>query len=83
MKLIDILKKEIVGKKIKHKNQYRREVTLEVEDVICERHTVELEPATAANDWWPASSESVSFKIKFVDGSSINVDFSENLDLIL
>ena len=81
MTLIDVIKRAIVGKTLKHRNQYNREVSLQIEDVIFETHTTELEPATAANDWWPATSESVSFKIKFTDGSSVKIDPSEELIL--
>lgn len=83
MKLIDVLRKELVGKTIRHKNRYNREVTLEVEDIVFERHSYDLEPATAANDWWPATSESVKFVIKFVDGSTMDVDFSQDLNINL
>jgi len=51
--LADILKSYLIGKKLKHKNQYGRIVTLEIEDVKTTHHSVDLEPATAANDWWP------------------------------
>lgn len=75
----DLIKQQLVGKKLRHKNQYGRVVVLEIENVISEHHSRDLEPATPQNDWWPRSEEWDVNKIYFVDGSSI--EFSPNMKL--
>ena len=80
--LADILKSYLIGKKLKHKNQYGRIVTLEIEDVKTTHHSVDLEPATAANDWWPNTRDWTVTKIHFVDGSSIETYEGEKLDIV-
>lgn len=44
------------------------EVTLEVAEIKEEKHSVDLEPATRANDWWPASRDWVTFNVTFTNG---------------
>lgn len=75
----DLIKQQLIGKKLRHRNQYGRTVVLEIEDVKSEHHSRDLEPATPQNDWWPRSEEWDTNKIYFVDGSSI--DFSPNMKL--
>lgn len=82
MTLSDILKKALVGKKLRHRNQYGRTVILEIEDVKTTKHSEDLEAATPENDWWPASREWSVTRIHFVDGSSIQTYDGEKLDIV-
>lgn len=82
MTLSEILKGALVGKKLRHKNQYGRIVILEIEDIKTENYSVDLEPATAANDWWPATRDWSETKIYFVDGSSIKTCDGAKLDIV-
>jgi hypothetical protein len=82
MTLSDILKKALIGKKLRHRNQYGRTVVLEIEDIKTTHHSEELEPATRENDWWPASRDWTETKIYFVDGSSIQTYDGEKLDIV-
>ena len=78
----DILKGYLIGKKLRHRNRYGREVVLEVEDIKHEHGSRELEPATPQNDWWPATEEWSKTLVCFVDGSSIEVSQSTKLDIV-
>lgn len=66
MNLLDLL----VGKKMKVMTDMKVEVELEIKKVEEERHSQDLEPATAANDWWPASRDWTTYKVYFTNGSS-------------
>ena len=80
--LSELLKKSLIGKKLRHKNRYGRMVELEIEDIKTTHHSEELEPATRENDWWPASRDWTETKIYFVDGSSIQTYDGEKLDIV-
>ncbi len=82
MTLSEILKKSLIGKKLRHTNRYGRIVVLEIEDIKTTNHSEELEPATPANDWWPASRDWTETRIYFVDGSNIQTHGSEKLDIV-
>ena len=72
----------LIGKKLKHRNQYGRTVTLEVEDVKTEHRSVQITPDTPQNDWWGETKDWDETKVYFVDGSSIEITASTNLDII-
>jgi hypothetical protein len=82
MTLNEILVTSLYNKTLRHTNQYGRKVELKIEDVKIEHYSVDLEPATAANDWWPPTSESYSVVLYLSDGSTKNVYFTENLDIL-
>ena len=73
MKPVEIIKQYLVGKKLKHKNQYGREVILVVESVGTKHHHRQITEDTPENDWWGESEDWDMVKINFVDGSSIEV----------
>lgn len=79
---LSLLKSSLVGKKIKHKNQYNREVILEVEDVKIEHGSRELEPATRENDWWPQEESWTHHYLCFVDGSKIRFEPATTLVIV-
>lgn len=82
MTLGDILKNALVGKKLRHTNQYGRSVILEIEDIKTHNYSEDLEPATRANDWWPKTRDWSETKIYFVDGSSITTYEGQKLDIV-
>lgn len=53
MNILDLLK----GKKIAYMTDAKVEVMLEIKEAKEEHHSRDLEPSTAANDWWPASED--------------------------
>lgn len=79
---IDLVKNQLVGKKLRHKNQYNREVVLEVENIKVEHGSRDLEPSTAANDWWPAQETWTNYYVCFVDGSKISFSASTKFDIV-
>lgn len=79
---LTILKQALIGKKIKHKNQYNRDVILEVEDITTENGSRELEAATPANDWWPETEYWTNHYLHFVDGSKIKFNPDTTIDIV-
>lgn len=79
---LSLLKSSLIGKKVKHTNQYRRKVILEVEDVSIENGSRDLEPATQANDWWPASESWTNYYLHFIDGSKITFNPETEIEII-
>lgn len=79
---IKILKKELVGKKAKIKNQYNREQILEIENVEYNLKVNQITPDTRENDWWGASERIERIKITFIDGSSILYDLNANIEIV-
>ena len=78
----DLVKASLIGKKLKHRNQYGRTVTLEVEDVRTEHRSVQITPDTPENDWYGETKTWDETKVYFVDGSSIEITASTKLDII-
>jgi len=60
----------LVGKKMKVMTDMKVEVELEIASVKEDFHSEELEPATSANDWWPASRDWTTYLVKFTNGST-------------
>jgi hypothetical protein len=67
---LSLLQASLIGKKLKHRNRYGREVELIVESIKIEHHSVQITPDTRENDWWGESRDWDNFRITFVDGSS-------------
>lgn len=78
----DIMKSYLVGKKVKHKNRYGREVTLEVEDVTTEHRSREITPGTKENDWYGESENWTETYLCFIDGSKVQIYESTKIDII-
>jgi hypothetical protein len=66
MNILDLL----IGKKMKVMTDVKVEVELEIKNVEAKHYSEDLEPATAANDWWPASRDWTTYKVYFTNGSS-------------
>ncbi len=64
MKILDLLK----GKKIMVKTDVGAIVELEIKEVKENKHSEDLEPATAKNDWWPASRDWITYTVVFTNG---------------
>ena len=82
MTTIELLQQSLVGKKLRHNNQWNRKVILEVEKVENKTETRDLEPPTQANDWWPKSESWSWFEVTFVDGSRVRFDHGANFDIV-
>ena len=64
MNLLELLK----GKHIKVMTEVGVEVELQIKEVEENNHSVDLEPSTAANDWWPATREWKTYTVHFTNG---------------
>lgn len=82
MNFIDLIKDQLKGKKLKHRNQYGREVVLEVEDIKVESGSRDIGPSNASNDWWPAQETWTNYYVCFVDGSKISFTESTKFDIV-
>lgn len=81
-KVIDLIKNHLVGKKVKHKNQYYREVVLEVEDVKVKKNHRQITPDTPQNDWWGESCDWDTITLHFVDGSSKEIQLETEIEIV-
>lgn len=79
---IDLVKNQLIGKKLRHKNQYNREVVLEVEDIKVEHDSREVGESNASNDWWPETISWTNYYVCFVDGSKISFSESTKFDIV-
>lgn len=79
---IEIVKEQMVGKKLRHKNRYGRMVVLEIEDIKTEHHNRQITPDTPENDWWGETKNWTTNKILFVDGSSIDFDEGIKFEIV-
>jgi hypothetical protein len=80
--LIELLKVQLVGKKVEHRNQHYRTVTLEVEDVKNKHHHNQITPDTRENDWWGESCDWDTIEICFVDGSTVEFNLNSEITVI-
>lgn len=81
MELTDLLK----GKIVNVMTDAKVVVQLEIESVEqhTQHHSVDLEPATQANDWWPASRDWTTswISVKFVNGFVKKYDSFKQIEL--
>ena len=78
MDLTDLLK----GKKVNYMTDAKVNVVLEIESVEEKRHSVDLEPATRENDWWPKSNDWTTIDVKFTTGFIKSYRTITDIDLI-
>lgn len=64
MNVLDLLK----GKKMSYMTDAKVEVELTIKEVKENHESRDLEPATAANDWWPASEDWTTYTVYFTNG---------------
>ena len=78
MILTDLLK----GKLVNVMTDARVVVQLEIESVSENHHSIDLEPATRENDWWPKSQDWTTIDIKFVNGFTKSYRSLSEIDLV-
>lgn len=78
MNILDLLK----GKKIVVKTDVGVNVELQIEKVEKKHHSQELEPATASNDWWPASREWDTYNVFFTNGYKKTYSSIEEIQIV-
>jgi len=77
MDITELLK----GRKVKVDTEVGVTVELEIKRVEKNHGSRDLEPATAANDWWPASIEWTNYTVHFTNGRSKQYDSLESITL--
>ncbi len=65
MKVLDLLK----GKKMVIMTDMKVPVELIIKEVEEDHQSRDLEPATQANDWWPASTSWTNYIVRFTNGA--------------
>jgi hypothetical protein len=60
----------LIGRKMKVMTDMKVEVELEIAKVDECPHSEDLEPATAANDWWPPSRDWKTYRVTFANGAT-------------
>ena len=78
MTLTDLLK----GKVVNYMTDAKVVVQLEIKSVEEKSHSRDLEPATAANDWWPAQETWTSIEVEFTNGFKKKYDSISQIDLV-
>ena len=82
MNVLDLL----IGKKVKVMTDAKVEVELEIKKVSENRHTTsrDLEPATQANDWWPASESTttINYVVEFTNGYNKQYDSLKSIKIL-
>lgn len=77
MNVLDLLK----GKKMMVMTDMKVEVELTIKEVKENHHSRELEPATAANDWWPATQDWKDYTVFFTNGATKKYDNLEQIKI--
>lgn len=78
MNVLELLK----GKKVNVLTDMKVGVTLEIKEVKQNNHSVDLEPSTAANDWWPASRDWTTYTVYFTNGATKTYDSLERIEVL-
>lgn len=78
MNILDLLK----GKKAKVMADAKVIVELEIKSVQENKHSEDMEPATAANDWWPKSRDWVTYDVVFTNGATKSYANISDIELL-
>lgn len=78
MKLNDLLK----GKTVMVNTDMNVKVTLVIADIQEVNRSEDLEPATAANDWWPKSRDWIEYEVKFTNGKRKTYHSLEEIEIV-
>lgn len=70
------------GKKIKVKTDVGVEVELTIKKVEQNNHSVNLEPPTQKNDWWPMSRDWTTYTVFFTNGHNKKYDSLTEINVI-
>lgn len=78
MKLTDLLK----GKMVNIMTDAKVVVQLEIESAEEKHHSIDLEPATQQNDWWPDSKDWKTIEVKFTNGFIKSYKSFSEIDIV-
>lgn len=78
MNVLDLL----IGKKVSIMTDMKVEVELEIKKVKEVAHSQNLEPSTAANDWWPASRDWTTYIVYFTNGSQKEYESLKQINVL-
>jgi hypothetical protein len=77
MKILDLAK----GKHIMVKTDVGVMVELEIERIEPKHNSRDLEPSTAANDWWPAQERWTTYEVYFTNGHKKSYSSLSEIDI--
>lgn len=78
MNILELFK----GKKMKVMTDMGVEVELTIKEVKENKCSEDLEPATSANDWWPASRDWTEYIVEFTTGKTKKFDSLTQINVI-
>jgi hypothetical protein len=78
MNALDLLK----GKKMSVMTDMKVAVELTIKEVEPNHQSRDLEPATQANDWWPASESWTTYIVHFTNGARKEYPSLEEIKII-
>lgn len=78
MTLFDLMK----SWQVKVMTDAKVEVLLTIESVTPNNHSEELEPSTAANDWWPKTRDWTTYTVRFTNGFQKEYSSIEEIELL-
>lgn len=78
MKVFDLLK----GRRAIVLTDAKVDIELEIQSVEENKHSEDLEPATAANDWWPKSREWTTYDVLFTNGFRKSYESMNDIKLV-
>ena len=70
------------GQKMSIMTDAKIEVILEIAEIKEQNHSQDLEPATRANDWWPASRDWTTFDVIFTNGFTKSFNSLKDINFI-
>jgi len=82
MTTVELLQQSLIGKKLRHTNQWHREVVLTVESIKSNSYTRQITPDTRENDWYGETSTSYWYDVTFNDGSVVKFDINAKWDIV-
>ena len=78
LNILDLLK----GRKMKVMTDMKVEVELTIKEVKEDSHSVDLEPATRENDWWPQTRDWKTYTVTFENGAKKTYDNLSQIKVI-
>ncbi len=78
MNVLELLR----GKHMMVKTDVGVDVELQIKEVVENHHSQDLEPSTAANDWWPATRDWTTYTVKFANGYSKQYDSLNQINVL-
>lgn len=72
----------LVGKRMKVMTDMKVEVELEIKSVKENHNSVDLEPATRENDWWPMTRDWNTYTVTYTNGAVKTFNNLEEIKLI-